>query len=370
MAKLEDWDVLLGLFPTGWRELGRSTGAVRRLRGFASVEAVLRMILLHVGCGLSLRETAVEASLGGLAEVSDVTVMNRLRDAEPWLLELCRLLWKENGVDLENGVLGRPARLLDATIVREPGQSGSQWRLHYSLRLPKLACDHFELTPTRGQGVAERFGRFKFKAGELVLGDAGYCHAAGIAAIAGQKADVCVRLNPNGISLRDANGEPFPLLQHLAGLRKAGALGDWPVRIVHEGSVIEGRVCAIRKTRLAIKQAQRRLDRKRNKGQTVVADTRKYAAYVMVFTSLTAEAATAAQVLEAYRLRWQIELAFKRLKSTINFGHVPKHDPQSSRAWLYAKLLIALLSEKLSRLGRSFSPWGYFLAGENAQHMA
>ena len=370
MAKLEDWDVLSSLFPDGWRELARSSGAVKRLRGFDSVDSVLRTVLLHVGCGLSLRETAVEAALGGVAEVSDVTVMNRLRDAEPWLLELCRQLWQENGVGLGSTVLGRSARLLDATVVREPGQSGSQWRLHYSLRLPDLACDRFELTPTRGEGVAERFGRFEFKPEELVLADAGYCHAAGIASIVGQKADVCVRLNPNGLSLRDADGEPFDLLRRLARLRKAGALGDWPVRIVYEGRVIQGRVCAIRKSRLAIEQAQRRLDRKRNKGQAIVADTRRYAAYVLVFTTLPAEAATAAQVLEAYRLRWQIELAFKRLKSILNLGHLPKYDPCSSRAWLYAKLLVALLGEKLSRVGRTFSPWGYLLRAENAQQMA
>jgi Transposase DDE domain len=359
MTELEDWDVLLSLFPAGWRELGRSSGAVQRLRGFSSVDAVLRILLLHVGCGLSLRETAVQARLAGVAAVSDVALLKRLRDAEPWLLEMCRQLWKENGVDLEAGALGRPVRLLDATVVREPGQTGSQWRLHYSLRLPDLQCDHFELTSMRGIGVGEQFGRFHFEPGELVLADAGYCHAAGIAAVVQAQAAVCVRLNPRGLSLRDQHGEPFVPLDHLAALTKAGDLGDWPVQIFHKGLAIAGRVCAIRKSPEAIRLAQRRLDRKRNKGQTIIAATRKYAEYVLVFTSLDAAEASAEQVLETYRLRWQIELAFRRLKSTLDLGHVPKYDDQSSRAWLYAKLLVALLGEKLSRLGKTFSPWGY-----------
>jgi hypothetical protein len=370
MTGLEDWDVLLSLFPAGWRELGRSSGAVQRLRGFSSVDAVLRTLLLHVGCGLSLRETAVQARLAGLAAVSDVALLKRLRYAEPWLLEMCRQLWKENGVDLAAGALGRPVRLLDATVVREPGQTGSQWRLHYSLRLPDLQCDHFELTSVRGRGVAEQFGRFRFEPGELVLADAGYCHAAGIAAVVRAQAAVCVRLNPRGLSLRDQHGEPFVPLDHLAALTKTGDLGDWPVQILHEGLVIAGRVCAIRKSPDAIRLAQRRLDRKRNKGQAIIAATRKYAEYVLVFTSLDTTEASAEQVLETYRLRWQVELAFKRLKSTVDLGHVPKYDDQSSRAWLYAKLLVALLSEKLSRVGKIFSPWGYLLTASHPEPLA
>jgi len=380
MTELDDWDVLLGLFPAGWRELAWSTGAVKRLRGFASdgsassgfatVDAILRVILLHVGCGLSLRETVVQARLAGVADVSDVALLDRLRAAEPWLLELCQQLLKESGVDPEESVLGRPVRLLDATVVREPGKTGSQWRLHTSLRLPTLACDHFQLTNVRGKGVSEGFGRFCFAPGELVLADAGYCHAAGIARVVEHKADLCVRLNPNGLSLRGPEGKRFVPLDHLAELKKAGDHGDWPVQILHQGEAISGRLCAIRKDADAIGRAQRRLDRKQQRGAAVVPATRQYAEYVLVFTTLPHAQATAEQVLQAYRLRWQIELAFKRWKSTAELGHLPKYDDQSSRAWLYAKLLVALLGEKLSRLGRAFSPWGYLRLQANPKSMA
>jgi hypothetical protein len=114
--------VLLGLFPAGWEELGRSTGAVARLRGFNSWNDLLRTLLLHEGCGWSLRETAVQAELAGIADVSDVTLLNRLWQAEEWLRQLCQLLWKDNGVNLEPALKGRPVRLVDATMVREPGE--------------------------------------------------------------------------------------------------------------------------------------------------------------------------------------------------------------------------------------------------------
>jgi hypothetical protein len=234
MAEMEDWQILLALFPPEWQQLGRSSGAVKRLRGFPSLEALLRTLLLHVGCGWSLRETAVQAKLAGIAAVSDVTLLNRLRDAEDWLRQLCQQLWKDNGVDLQPSLYGRSVRLLDATVVKEPGKTGSQWRIHYSLRLPTLECDYFHLTATRGVGSAERFGHFRFRAGEVVLADAGYCHPVGIAGVVQQQAEVCVRMNPHALPLWDERGRPFSLLEPLAGLRQTGELAEWPVWI-HAG---------------------------------------------------------------------------------------------------------------------------------------
>ena len=52
---------------------------------------------------------------------------------------------------------------------------------------------------------------------------------------------------------------------------------------------------------------------------------------------------------------------FKRFKSLAQLGHLPKYDDESARAWLYGKLLVALLVEKLIRQASAISPWGYDL---------
>jgi Transposase DDE domain len=64
-------------------------------------------------------------------------------------------------------------------------------------------------------------------------------------------------------------------------------------------------------------------------------------------------------VLELYRGRWQVELAFKRLKSILATGHLKKTDPLGAKAWLQGKLLAAVIIETLINLGERFSPWGY-----------
>ena len=81
----------------------------------------------------------------------------------------------------------------------------------------------------------------------------------------------------------------------------------------------------------------------------------------MLFTTVPVSSFSTTEVLEWYRARWQIELVFKRLKTLAELGSLPKYDDQSARAWLYGKLLIALLGQKLERLGSAISPWGYRL---------
>jgi hypothetical protein len=217
----------------------------------------------------------------------------------------------------------------------------------------------------QGKHNGERLGRFEFQAGELVLADAGYSNPPGIAAVVGRGADVCVRLNRWSLPLLDEKGRPFPLQKKVKSMRKAGEVAEWRVWARCGAQPIAGRLCGIRKSEDAIQRAHRKLTRRQQRGLgKITPEKLEYARYVLVFTTLTAGQATARQVLECYRLRWQIELTFKRLKSVVQLGHVPKQDDQSSRAWLYGKLFVALLSQKLARVGSAVSPWGYYLHEE------
>jgi hypothetical protein len=357
----EDWQVLLSLFPQDWRQQAEKAGAVERLRGFSSAEALLRTILLHVARGYSLRETVVQARLAELTSVSDVALLKRLRKAEVWLRGLCLAMLRDSGVALPTGNSARRVRLVDGTIVKEPGKTGSQWRLLYSLQLPSLVCDFFDLTSDTGAGTGETLVRLPLQRTDLVLADAGYCSAAGVDYVVGQGGDLIVRVNPTHFPLYGPTGRKRSLLARLSKLTKAGQIGEWTVFLQGERGLIEGQICAVRKSEAAIEKAESRLRRRASKKQTkLLSETLEYAKYVVVFT--TCRAVPATQILEWYRLRWQIELAFKRLKTLAQLGHLPKYDDRSSRAWLYGKLLVALLTQKLMRIGRDISPWGYLLS--------
>ena len=105
------------------------SGAVERLRRFPSPDVLLRMLMLHVARGYSLRETVVRAKLANWANISDVAFRKRLRNSEEWLRLLCIELLRENvAYQIEEGT-SRTIRIVDGTIVREPGKIGSQWRI-------------------------------------------------------------------------------------------------------------------------------------------------------------------------------------------------------------------------------------------------
>ena len=78
-AANEDWDLLLSFFPRNWQEPAVETGALKGLRKDKSPESLLRTLLLHLGCGHSLRETVVRARQASLASLSDVALLKRLR---------------------------------------------------------------------------------------------------------------------------------------------------------------------------------------------------------------------------------------------------------------------------------------------------
>jgi len=356
----EDWSLLLSLFPAGWEERAVLSGAVERLRGFKSAGDLLRTLLLHVGRGYSLRETAVRARQTGLAHVSDVALLKRLRNAEGWWRELCVSLLRESGFHMGCDSRGWNVRAVDGTLIQEPGSSGSLWRVHYSLQLPDLECDQFLLTAAKGSGTGEALQRLTAAPRDLVLADRGFCKPAGVRKLSDQGAAIVVRLN-TAMPLRQADGRrAFLLSAQLEKLQHPGRTREWKVALGTGDQQVPGRLCAIRKSEGATRHERRRILRKSQQGGAEPKpETLQYAAYILVFTTLPADEFSTAEVLRWYRLRWQVELAFKRMKSLMHLGQLPKHDEHSARAWLYGKLMLALLGQKLTRIGRDISPWGY-----------
>jgi hypothetical protein len=155
----ENWKVLRSLFPAGWRQMAWYSGSLRRLRGFKSPDVLLRMLMLHVARGYSLRETVVRAKPANWTDISDVALLKRLRNSEEWLRLLCVELLRENCADAFNEGINSMVRVVDGTVVREPGRTGSQWRILYSIRLSSLECDFFEVTATTGEGSGETLSR-------------------------------------------------------------------------------------------------------------------------------------------------------------------------------------------------------------------
>jgi Transposase DDE domain len=358
----EQWDIVCQMLPRGWREKARELKAMRRQRGeIQEPETLLRILMIHLLDGCSLRETATRAALGGLARVSDVALLKRLRACGEWFRWMGSELMRQH-VSPRGGLdplPGRNLRLVDGSSVSEPGATGSTWRIHYAFTLPGLRCDEVYVTDTR---VGESLKRFTVRPEDVLMADRGYAHREGIAHVVRAGGDVVVRLNLSNVPLEQADAKAFNILKRLRTLR-VGECGDWPAWMREssrqDAARIAVRVCAIKKSAQATRKTQEKLlAEAARKRHVVQAPTLEAAGYVLVLTTLAAQI-SAQTILNLYRGRWQIELAFKRLKSLIGVGHLKKIDPGGAASWLQGKLMVAFLIETMLLAAERISPWGY-----------
>ncbi|HEY3285102.1 MAG TPA: IS4 family transposase [Armatimonadota bacterium] len=263
---------------------------------------------------------------------------------------------------LASAPLGR-LRLVDATALRVPGSRGTDYRLHLTWDLQTLAISALELTDARG---AESLERGAPQPGDLLLADRGYPQRRTLALLRQSQAHLLVRFPWRNLPLLQPDGQPFDLLEALDTLPQ-DAPGDFPVWIApdpRQGTpALPARLVALRREPEQVRQAQAQARATAQRKQSGV-DPRTLRAceFFFVLTSLPPEAASAAELLELYRFRWQVELCFKRLKSLLQLSTIPAQDPRSVEAFLWAKLLAALLLQRL-RLEAPFSPWEAGLPG-------
>ena len=360
-----DWPYVLDLLPSDLEESALGKQAMVRKRGVGSAADLLRLCLSYACCDLSLRQVAAQAALLGIAAISDVAVMKRLRKAGDWLSYLIVRFLQERGLAAQQSAFR--VRVVDATSISEPGSRGTDWRLHVGLDLARQQISSVELT---GPEEGETLRRHTVEPGEIVLGDRGYAHRQGLAHILAHQAHVVVRFSWKNLPLQTRQGHPLDLLPVLRTLQP-GEIGDWPVQFEQGQQTYPMRLVALRKSAAAAAREQRRMRHDASRKSRGVSDkTLQSAHFLYVLTDLSAAQASADQVLELYRLRWQIEIVFKRLKSLLHLDHLRAKNNELARTYLYAKILGALLVEDLARGSVSFFPWGYRLSQEGRQSLA
>ncbi len=356
LLELENWEVLSSFLPPMWAEQARLCGAMRRARYISEPAILLRILLLHLGAGCSLAETAARAQAAGLARISAVGVFKRLRAAEPWLRWLAQQM--RGPAELPLATVGRRLRAVDATAVSEPGSTGTDWKVHYALNLADLQCDFFQLTEVHEGG--ESFRRIPVVAGDILMGDRVYASPPGIAHVVKAGGDLIVRLNWQTLPLYTGRGERMALLPWLQRLPAVGARQRTAWVQHRGGETTPGRLIAVRQSAAVTRWARKRMQRQAQRKQRKLSpEALQFAEFFLLWTSLPGEV-KGGQILQLYRLRWQIELVFKRMKSILGLGHLPKRDPRSAQAWLEGKLLVGLLIERMIA-AVSISPWGYSL---------
>lgn len=358
-------DLSLGLSSAAWTDIvgrlggaealeasARQYGAFHRARGVKSAVDLLQLALAYGPGGRSLRMTAAEAVLHGIADVSDVALLGRFQRCSAWLMALCGKVLASLG-DLPAGDQ-TPIHLVDGSRLEGPGQSC--WRLHLCWAAGRQRIVDFTVT---GLDEAEKLDRTAIRPGEIRIGDRVYPNPKALRAVREARADLLVRLTWKSLNLRDATDQPIDWLALFAKTMAAGRL-DIPVTVHKARGTFEAlplRLVILPKPPEMAQRAREVSRRTALKNQHKIDPrTIEAAGYLILLTSLSDKAYPPDQLATLYRVRWQIELAIKRLKSILHIDRLPAKDPDLAKTWILAHLLFALLIDDATAEMAEISP--------------
>jgi hypothetical protein len=326
----------------------REWGALERKRKIRTGSDLLRLALAYGPGGQSLRQTAAWAQLQQVAELSDVALMYRFRDAADWLGAIAGSLLAGREAGEKVGGLGLRLRVTDGSVISALG-AGRRFRLHGVYDLAEERFSRLELTGPRTAEALERAGA---GAGELVMGDRVYARPGGLHHVAEAGAEYLVRMGRRSLTLALADGRPFDLAQVLDSSDQDGSC-DLQVLILdgrdRDRPPLKARLVALKKPPGPAAKARARSRRQSQRGgHDNEPLSLRASEHLMLITSVGSDRASPSQLADLYRLRWRIELAFKRLKSLLHIDRLPAKDERLARAWIFAHLIVALLIEDLS----------------------
>lgn len=322
----------------------REHGAIRRLRVIRTAAQLLRLVLAYALSGLSLRSTAAWAEASGEASLSDVALLKRLRCCGPWL---AALVGKLSSAANPEAACGGSRRIVavDATAICSPGGKDKKYRLLHTVY--DVGAQRFRTTEISDRGQAERLDVGVIEAGEIRLGDRAYGRYRDLSAVCAAGADYVVRLSATALKLTHIDGRSIKRA-HLCRMAEQEGVRDASV-LVHDGNggkPLSARLIILPLPPEKAEAARRHMRKKaRHWGYTASDDALATAGCLMLVTSLPPTDWPASRVLELYRLRWQAELAFKRLKSLLDLEKLRAFDDDLVSAWIHAVLLVALIIE-------------------------
>lgn len=303
-----------------------------------------------VANGFSLRNTAALASVVDLPQISSVALhkwMRRIGDYIFWLLEqvsdsrsqFSPLRW--GGYDII---------ATDATTVQRPGAQGTTARVHVALRLSTLRCVETKITTDR---VGEHFAGFEsMTAGQLWIADRGYANPECVKRADAMNAAVLVRYNLGSLPVYpEADFEtPIDVLALLRRQARVGKIGTKAVWIVPKNSSAIRALLHFSKLpakAAAHARAKQTSERKMNGQDPASPLVTELAGYRVLVCTAPASRLSAKNCFILYKLRWQIEIHFKREKSIAGLDALPNFREDTIATWIAAKLLITQLTRNI-----------------------
>jgi len=342
------------LLPEGWREKARETGAITRSRKIKTPEELLRLNLLYQTSGGSFGKTSAMLKFTEENSLNKNAVYERILKSKEWLRWMCENTCRETGylAPRPEWLEGKTVCLIDGTNESKRGSKQADFRLHYCMELFTVKMREMLLTEAV---EGEKLSRFhNIGKNDVILADRMFGTLQGISHLIEKECEYVLRLKSGAFNLYDKTQEKVELSSYFDYLAENES-GDGLFWYKKDNQYHQIRICAVRKTEEAVQTGITQIKKSNSKEKRgkVTQKQREYNHFIIVATNLFNQSAT--RIMELYRMRWQIELVFKRFKSIFNYDEMPSKLKDSAETWFYGKLLVAALCESLVNKGR-FSP--------------
>ena len=335
---------LIDLLPEDYEKECYEKKAIRRKRTIKNPLDLIILLLYYLYDNHSLVDVSQFAILKNIGNISDTALIKKFIQCKDWIQWLISKMIPNEIIHYKKPEELEPYRVIavDASDIVQKGAVKKTWHLHYGVNLFSLTCNQFKLTE---QSTGESLKNFEIKEKDLILADRAYGTITSIEHCLHSGGEFIIRIKNKSFNLYNQHREKILLSDWLKTLDSE--TGEISVYIKSSGKkFIPLRICAVKKTKEEIAIEEKRLKKLESKKQIIYSDDTKFThQFMFVITSLPSSV-PAEKVLEFYRLRWQVELVFKRYKSLLGLGNIPTKTKESSEVWLNGKMFLALLIEK------------------------
>lgn len=348
-----EFEQLVHALPADWEDMMRERGAFTYAGKIQSPEGLLRALFLYGGPDQSLWEVAGTLTLQA-ERITDQAVWKRLQRCAPFLKALLTRMLPLDTLP----AVPQPLRCLacDGTTVQRPGATSSDYRLHLVINLVTLGLHDIQVTETK---VGESLKQDRLQAGDVMVGDQGYCSYAGILhAVYQQHADVLIRWNHQRALYDPYDSKRVLDFCTILKNQTPGTIVSRPVMLKYavtsktkDQRTLHGTLHVYRMQEKEAQAARKKVSRKHQKKQRKLSTKTLFLRqFVCVFTSLSSTVLCGETALALYRCRWQIALAIKRMKSLMHIDKLrTKQHSKLAEVYLYSKIIYQLLVEHTMR---------------------
>ena len=335
---------LIDLLPEDYEKECYEKKAIMRKRIIKNPLDLMILLLYYLYDNHSLVDVSQFAILKNIGNISDTALIKKFIQCKDWIKWLVSKMLPNEIIHYKKPEELEPYRVIavDASDLVQKGAVKKIWHLHYGVDLFSLACNQFKLSE---QSTGESLKNFEIKEKDLVIADRAYGTITSIEHCLKRGGEFIIRIKNKSFNLYNKQGEKILLSDWL---KTIGTKAEEITIYIRDSNkkLIPLRICVAKKTKEEIAAEEKRLKRLESKKQTTYSEDTKFThQFMFVITSLPASVC-AEKVLEFYRLRWQVELVFKRYKSLLGLGNIPTKTKESSEVWLNGKMFLALLIEK------------------------